>query len=120
MSSDTIVGVGLGRPVGGGMADHSLMGCPGAVASDLISGDRNINLALLPVDAMPRLEPGCETAPLPPDATNTLYIEGLPSDSTRREVARILYDVVMLPKNYRDLSFPHLIVLTQWFCNFFP
>ncbi|KAK9944020.1 hypothetical protein M0R45_009604 [Rubus argutus] len=89
MSSDTIVGVELGRPVGGGMADHSLMGCPGAVASDLISGDRNINLALLPVDAMPTLGPGCETATLPPDATNTLYIEGLPSDSTRREVAHI-------------------------------
>lgn len=27
---------------------------------------------------------------LPPDATNTLYVEGLPSNCTRREVARIL------------------------------
>ncbi|XP_004290545.1 PREDICTED: protein WHI3 [Fragaria vesca subsp. vesca] len=87
MSSTTMVGVGLGRPVGNGMADH-LMGRPGAVASDLISG-RNISLAQLPVDAISRLAPGHETAPLPPDATNTLYIEGLPPDSTRREVAHI-------------------------------
>jgi hypothetical protein len=28
--------------------------------------------------------------PLPPDASNTLYIEGLPADCTRREVSRIL------------------------------
>lgn len=27
---------------------------------------------------------------LPPDASNTLYVEGLPSDCSRREVARIL------------------------------
>ncbi|KAM5562378.1 RNA-binding protein 1 [Rosa sericea] len=87
-SSDTMVGVGLGRPVSGGMADHSLIGRPGAVASDLISG-RNISLSQLPVDAMPRLAPGRETAPLPPDATNTIYIEGLPPDSTRRKVAHI-------------------------------
>ncbi|KAF2321509.1 hypothetical protein GH714_000184 [Hevea brasiliensis] len=30
-----------------------------------------------------------ETIPLPPDASSTLYVEGLPSDSTRREVAHI-------------------------------
>ncbi|KAL8132914.1 hypothetical protein AgCh_008408 [Apium graveolens] len=41
-----------------------------------------------PVDAMPR--PGHEILPLPRDASNTLYIEGLPANSTRREVARIL------------------------------
>lgn len=41
----------------------------------------------LPVEPMPRPR---ETLPLPPDASNTLYIEGLPSDSSRREVARIL------------------------------
>jgi hypothetical protein len=28
--------------------------------------------------------------PLPPDASNTLYIEGLPANCTRREVSRIL------------------------------
>ncbi|XP_058188963.1 RNA-binding protein 2-like [Rhododendron vialii] len=41
----------------------------------------------LPVDAMPRMSR--ETIPLPPDASNTLYVEGLPSDITRREVAHI-------------------------------
>ena len=30
---------------------------------------------------------------LPPDATNTLFVEGLPSNCTRREVARILSSV---------------------------
>ncbi|KAG5571923.1 hypothetical protein H5410_061689 [Solanum commersonii] len=30
-----------------------------------------------------------EILPLPPDACNTLYIEGLPSDSSRREVAQV-------------------------------
>lgn len=28
--------------------------------------------------------------PLPPDASSTLFVEGLPSNCTRREVARIL------------------------------
>lgn len=31
-----------------------------------------------------------ELVPLPPDASSTLYIEGLPPDCTKREVARIL------------------------------
>ncbi|CAI9115693.1 OLC1v1016670C1 [Oldenlandia corymbosa var. corymbosa] len=30
-----------------------------------------------------------DTLPLPPDASSTLYIEGLPSDSSKREVAHI-------------------------------
>lgn len=41
----------------------------------------------MPVESLPRPR---ETLPLPPDASNTLYIEGLPADSSRREVARIL------------------------------
>lgn len=32
-----------------------------------------------------------EPLPLPPDASNTLYVEGLPSNCSRREVARILF-----------------------------
>ncbi|KAH0773608.1 hypothetical protein KY290_010745 [Solanum tuberosum] len=31
-----------------------------------------------------------EILPLPPDASNTLYIEGLPPENSRREVAHIL------------------------------
>ncbi|RYR04046.1 hypothetical protein Ahy_B06g083576 [Arachis hypogaea] len=38
----------------------------------------------LPGDAVSR--PGPETVPLPPDASSTLYVEGLPSDSKRRGV----------------------------------
>ncbi|XAR62463.1 hypothetical protein NMG60_11017220 [Bertholletia excelsa] len=41
----------------------------------------------LPVDAMPR--PTRETLSLPPGASSTLYVEGLPPDSTRREVSHI-------------------------------
>ena len=41
-----------------------------------------------PMNAMPR--PVLRTVPLPRDASNTIYVEGLPPDSTRREVARIL------------------------------
>lgn len=33
---------------------------------------------------------GRPEVPLPPDASSTLFVEGLPSDCSRREVARIL------------------------------
>lgn len=33
---------------------------------------------------------GRPEVPLPPDASSTLFVEGLPSNCTRREVARIL------------------------------
>lgn len=38
---------------------------------------------------------GMPEPPLPPDASNTLYIEGVPSDCTRREVSRILRDIYL-------------------------
>ena len=102
--ASTFGGAGMGRAVGGGMtgppmADHSMRGRPGAMSSDVLTNGRNMNLAnQLPVDSMPR--PGRETVPLPLDASSTLYVEGLPPDSTRREVARILYDLSMMLKNY--------------------
>lgn len=34
--------------------------------------------------------------PLPPDATSTLFVEGLPANCTRREVARILLVAAIL------------------------
>ncbi|KAI4387953.1 hypothetical protein MLD38_000335 [Melastoma candidum] len=37
----------------------------------------------------PTLRPGHQPAPLPSGATSTLYVEGLPANSTRREVAHI-------------------------------
>ncbi|KAM1348250.1 hypothetical protein EV1_002432 [Malus domestica] len=91
--ASTFGGAGMGRAVGGGMtgppmADHSMRGRPGAMSSDVLTNGRNMNLAnQLPVDSMPR--PGRETVPLPLDASSTLYVEGLPPDSTRREVAHI-------------------------------
>lgn len=41
-------------------------------------------------DKAPGLIGGRAERVLPPDATNTLFVEGLPSNCTRREVARIL------------------------------
>lgn len=42
-----------------------------------------------PIDSVDRRNR--EPLPLPPDASNTLYVEGLPSNCSRREVARILF-----------------------------
>ncbi|KHG27974.1 RNA-binding with multiple splicing [Gossypium arboreum] len=86
---------GSGRAVGGAMpvhpiADPPLMGRLGSAAPDLSPNGHNIGYSgQHPVDAIAR--PGRDTVPLPPDASNTLYVEGFPPDSTRREVARILY-----------------------------
>ncbi|KAK4722173.1 hypothetical protein R3W88_012406 [Solanum pinnatisectum] len=55
-----------------------------------------------------------ETLTLPPGASNTLYIEGLPSDSTRREVAR--YKEVRLVK--RDSKYPAEDPLILGFVDF--
>ncbi|MBA0595842.1 hypothetical protein Gorai_012693, partial [Gossypium raimondii] len=99
---------GLGKPVGGAMparpiADPPVMGRPGSAAPDMVPNGRNVGYGnQLPLDAMSRL--GRDTVPLPPDASNTLYVEGLPSDSTRREVARILFHDVMLHE-YVDMSY---------------
>ncbi|PPE00665.1 hypothetical protein GOBAR_DD02328 [Gossypium barbadense] len=85
---------GSGRAVGGAMpvhpiADPPLMGRLGSAAPDLSSNGHNIGYSgQHPVDAIAR--PGRDTVPLPPDASNTLYVEGFPPNSTRREVARIL------------------------------
>lgn len=82
---------GFGRASGSGMSarqasDPNVMG-PGV--PELAPNGRNVGYSgQHPIDAMAR--PGRETVPLPPDASSTLYVEGLPPDSTRREVARIL------------------------------
>ncbi|XP_021285314.1 RNA-binding protein 2-like isoform X2 [Herrania umbratica] len=84
---------GMGRAVGGAMsarpvADPPLMGRSGSAALDLAPNGRNVGYSgQLLVDGMTR--PGQDTIPLPPDASNTLYVEGLPPDSTKREVAHI-------------------------------
>ena len=78
------------------------MGHPGG-GHDLARNGRNVNYGgQLPVDTAS--VPGPETVPLPPDASSTLYVEGLPSDSTRREVARILF-------------FPPCLVIVLSYCR---
>lgn len=104
--ASTLRGVGLGRISGVGMpglpiADPALLGRPGAVGPDLAPNGRNVSLSSqLPLDTTRR---GRETQSLPPDASNTLYVEGLPPDSSKREVARILNCVLILLRNYIDL-----------------
>nr|GME14162.1 RNA-binding protein 2-like [Ipomoea batatas] len=85
-------GVGLGR-VGGGdvmpglAARDPVATARGAVAPELVTNGRGMGyVGRLPVDAIARPR---ETLPLPPDASSTLYVEGLPPDSTKREVAHI-------------------------------
>ncbi|KAL4298044.1 hypothetical protein GQ457_12G016150 [Hibiscus cannabinus] len=57
-------------------------------ATDLALNGQNVGFGgPFPVDPMSRL--GRDTVPLPADASNTLFVEGLPPDSTRREVAHI-------------------------------
>ncbi|KAK6938287.1 RNA recognition motif domain [Dillenia turbinata] len=87
-------GVGLGRAVAGlssaPITSASLLGPSrhGAAASDLAPNGRGIGYRdQLPVEPVAR--PVRETVPLPPDASSTIYVEGLPPDSTRREVAHI-------------------------------
>ncbi|THG18488.1 hypothetical protein TEA_022276 [Camellia sinensis var. sinensis] len=109
--ASNLSGIGLGRSAVAGMHGRSLtdpaaMGHSGTVGRDLAPNGRGMGFddrftvdarapngrdlgfdGRLPVDAMPR--PGRDTLPLPPDASNTLYVEGLPSDCRKREVAHI-------------------------------
>lgn len=48
-----------------------------------------------PLDSVDRRS-NREPLPLPPDASNTLYVEGLPSNCSTREVARILFSSLTL------------------------
>ncbi|KAE8647171.1 hypothetical protein Csa_018980 [Cucumis sativus] len=102
--------MGMGRPVANRMPvgnrmpgpllpDPIVMSRPpAAVSPDLAPNGRNLEYGNhLPVDSMSR--PGRETVPLPPDASNTLYVEGLPPDSSRREVAHIFRPFV----GYKEL-----------------
>ncbi|KAH9691658.1 nuclear speckle RNA-binding protein A [Citrus sinensis] len=83
----------LRRAVPGGVtrlpvSDPSVTGRHGATGPDLVQNLRSSSIDdQLPFDAAAR--PGHETLPLPPDASSTLYVEGLPADSTKREVAHI-------------------------------
>ncbi|KAF2296565.1 hypothetical protein GH714_000237 [Hevea brasiliensis] len=84
---------GLGRAASSAMTglpilDSGITGHPCARGPDLAPNGQDIVFRSQPsVDTTAR--PVRETIPLPPDASSTLYVEGLPSDSTRREVAHI-------------------------------
>ncbi|GMH22284.1 hypothetical protein Nepgr_024127 [Nepenthes gracilis] len=86
-------GAALGRTIPGGvpglpMMEPPVMGHPGPIAADLAPNGPGVGFrGRLSVDTMAR--PGRETVPLPPDASNTLYVECLPHNCTTREVAHI-------------------------------
>ena len=89
-----LVGAGFGRSVGGGMSglpipDSAVMGRPRSDGPDLASNGRDVGFVRQrQEERIGRSDR--EIANLPPDATNTLYVEGFPPDCSRREVARIL------------------------------
>lgn len=84
----TFSGASLGRGISVG--EPSLLGRPGSIVPDAAPHGRDVGYGgQMLADSMAR--PVRETVPLPSDASNTLYVEGLPSNSTKREVARILF-----------------------------
>ncbi|KAI3492308.1 hypothetical protein L1887_43238 [Cichorium endivia] len=88
---------GVGREIGGGMSMHSVplqdpisMNRGGPMGFDRVPNQNGRSMQMdyhSPVDMMGR--GGRETLPLPADASSTLYIEGLPPNCTKREVAHI-------------------------------
>uniref|UniRef100_A0A6N2MA29 RRM domain-containing protein n=1 Tax=Salix viminalis TaxID=40686 RepID=A0A6N2MA29_SALVM len=86
-------GAGFGRTVGGGMSglpipDSAVMGRPRSGGQDLASNVRDGGFVRQrPEERIGRSDR--EIVNLPPDATNTLYVEGFPPDCSRREVAHI-------------------------------
>lgn len=118
--ASAIGGGGLARGAGGLpghlLADPAVMGHPGSGGPDLARNGFNVDYGgQLPVNAVSR--PGPEAQLLPPGATSTLYIEGLPSDSSRREVARILFlycDTVLTFYHHAMIGSPKLDLIFFW------
>lgn len=71
------------RPVGGGVPGHSINDPPPIVGIGGVVSGANVN------DRSASFGGGRPNVPLPPDASNTLFVEGLPSSCTRREIAHI-------------------------------
>ena len=87
-------GVGFARGIGGGMSglpisDSAVMTRPRSAGLDLSSNGRDVSFVRQRQEDR-IASSDREMAQLPPDATNTLYVEGFPPDCSRREVARIL------------------------------
>ncbi|GMJ14978.1 hypothetical protein like AT1G21320 [Hibiscus trionum] len=70
------------RPMSGGMTRHS-------VDDPRMVGIAGVDPGLTIKDRTLGFGSGRPEPSLPPDASNTLYVEGLPSDCTRREVSHI-------------------------------
>lgn len=84
------------------MGEPSLLGRPGSLAPDAAPNGRDGGYGgQRLVDTMAR--PVRDTVPLPSDASNTLYVEGLPPNSSKREVARILFYHVLMRLSYLTL-----------------
>ncbi|GAB2270575.1 hypothetical protein Dimus_005460 [Dionaea muscipula] len=91
--ASNLAGASLGRSIPSAMTgvpriEASIVARSGPAAPDLAPNGPGDGYGVhLSVDTMPRQ--ARETVPLPPDASNTLYVEGLPPDSRKREVAHI-------------------------------
>ncbi|KAK9757416.1 hypothetical protein RND81_01G161400 [Saponaria officinalis] len=94
--ANTFPRANLGR--GTAVGESSLVGRPGPAAPEVVMNGQGVGFGVQPlVDSMSR--PGRETVRLPSDASNTLYVEGLPSNCTKREVAHIFRPFV----GYREV-----------------
>ncbi|KAF3790881.1 RNA-binding protein 2 [Nymphaea thermarum] len=96
-------GQGVAGPL---TANPVMMFGSGLVLPDIAANSRNMGFNNQPpVDLVARPE---REVRLPPDASSTLFIEGLPSDSTQREVAHIFRpfvgykEVRLVTKNSRN------------------
>ncbi|CAN8240241.1 unnamed protein product [Cochlearia groenlandica] len=91
-------GVAMGRPGGGNeQSTGEFMMRRGGGVHPLDHGPNGRAMGFDPPEFVDRRSR--EPLPLPPDATNTLFVEGLPSNCSRREVAHIFRPFV----GYREV-----------------
>lgn len=87
--------------------DRTAMVHPATLVPDLAPNSRNTGFGgqhLMDIMQMTGREP----VHLPPNASSTLFVEGLPADTTKREVARILFH--RLGNFYQSLGFLATII----------
>lgn len=91
--------VGVGREVVGDLSAFPMRNPvaarhPEAFGPEVSSNGRNLGFGGPPLVDRFIEPPEPFRLALPPDATSTLYVEALPSDCTKREVARILLSAI--------------------------
>ncbi|KAF2299347.1 hypothetical protein GH714_031650 [Hevea brasiliensis] len=90
----------------GGQSARPISGVPSRPVDDSrVVGIGRLDPGATVKDRTMGLGSGRPEAPLPPDATSTLFVEGLPSDCTRREVSRIL-QLASMSQSYYYLTLP--------------